>query len=152
MSHSKQPIVVFGVTGEQGGSVAAALVKADWPVIALVRDPGSARADALRQAGVELVQGRDTFFDVVVLRLIDLLQRALPDCPREDLFWGYHFVTGGLMLTLGRTGRIDKLSGGLCRSEEFDAVKERMARFMAAGFLATCQARKAERAEPSCGS
>jgi AcrR family transcriptional regulator len=95
--------------------------------------------------GAELM---DTFFDVVVLRLIDLLQRALPDCPREDLFWGYHFVTGGLMLTLGRTGRIDKLSGGLCRSDDFDAVKERMARFMAAGFLATCQARKAERAEP----
>lgn len=93
--------------------------------------------------GAELM---DTFFDVVVLRLIELLQRALPDCPREDLFWGYHFVTGGLMLTLGRTGRIDKLSGGLCRSEDFNAVKERMARFMAAGFLATCDARKAERA------
>lgn len=95
--------------------------------------------------GAELM---DTYFDVIVLRLIDLLQQALPDCPREDLFWGYHFVTGGLMLTLGRTGRIDKLSGGLCRSDDFDAVKERMARFMAAGFLATCQARKAERAEP----
>lgn len=92
--------------------------------------------------GAELM---DTYFDAVVLRLIDLLQQALPDCPREDLFWGYHFVTGGLMLTLGRTGRIDKLSGGLCRSDDFDAVKERMARFMAAGFLATCHARKAER-------
>ncbi|PTW47344.1 uncharacterized protein YbjT (DUF2867 family) [Sphingomonas faeni] len=57
MSHSKQPIVVFGATGQQGGSVATALIKADWPVIALVRDPGSARADALLQAGVELVQG-----------------------------------------------------------------------------------------------
>ena len=87
----------------------------------------------------------DTHFDIVVLRLIDLLQQALPDCPREDLFWGYHFVTGGLMLTLGRTGRIDKLSGGLCRSDDFDAVKERMARFMAAGFVATCAARTVER-------
>ncbi len=88
--------------------------------------------------GAELM---DTHFDALVLRLIDLLQQALPDCPRDDLFWGYHFVTGGLMLTLGRTGRIDKLSGGLCRSDDFDAVKERMARFMAAGFTATCAAR-----------
>lgn len=92
--------------------------------------------------GAELM---DTHFDAVVLRLIGILRRALPDCPEEDLFWGYHFVTGGLMLTLGRTGRIDKLSGGLCRSDDFDAVKERMARFMAAGFLATCAARRAQR-------
>ncbi len=81
----------------------------------------------------------DAHFDPVVLRLIELLKKALPDCAEEDIFWGYHFVTGALMLTLARTGRIDKLSGGLCRSEDFAAVKERMATFMAAGFLAICQ-------------
>ena len=43
------------------------------------------------------------------------------------------------MLTLARTGRIDKLSAGLCKSEDFAAVKERMASFMAAGFLAICK-------------
>lgn len=87
----------------------------------------------------------DSHFDPVVLRLIDLLKRALPDCAEEDIFWGYHFVTGGLMLTLARTGRIDKLSGGLCRSEDFGAVKERMATFMAAGFRAVCAERSAMR-------
>lgn len=80
----------------------------------------------------------DEHFDPVVLRLIGILKRALPDCADEDIFWGYHFVTGGLMLTLARTGRIDKLSGGLCRSEDYAAVKQRMATFMAAGFLAIC--------------
>lgn len=85
--------------------------------------------------GAELM---DEHFDPVVLRLIALLQRALPDCSREDIFWGYHFVTGSLMLTLARTGRIDKLSGGLCSSEDFAAVKARMARFMAAGFRSIC--------------
>ncbi|HEX4098072.1 MAG TPA: TetR/AcrR family transcriptional regulator, partial [Caulobacteraceae bacterium] len=39
------------------------------------------------------------------------------------------------MNTLARTGRIDRLSGGLCKSDDFGAVKRRMARFMAAGFL-----------------
>ena len=87
----------------------------------------------------------DNHFDPVVLRLIDLLKRALPECAEEDIFWGYHFVTGGLMLTLARTGRIDKLSGGLCRSEDFGAVKERMATFMAAGFRAVCAERAAKR-------
>lgn len=81
----------------------------------------------------------DRHFDPVVLRLIGLLKKALPDCAEEDIFWGYHFVTGALMLTLARTGRIDKLSGGLCRSEDFMAIKERMATFMAAGFLAICR-------------
>lgn len=81
----------------------------------------------------------DAHFDPVVLRLIELLQKALPDCSREDIFWGYHFVTGALVLTLARTGRIDKLSGGLCKSDDFVAVKERMASFMAAGFRQICQ-------------
>ncbi len=74
-------------------------------------------------------------FDPVVLKLIKMLKRALPDYTEEDIFWGYHFVTGALMNTLARTGRIDHLSGGLCSSDDFLAIKERMAKFMAAGFL-----------------
>ncbi|MBB6427759.1 TetR/AcrR family transcriptional regulator [Sphingopyxis sp. JAI128] len=85
--------------------------------------------------GAELM---DSHFDPVVLRLIDLLKRAMPDCAEEDIFWGYHFVTGALMVTLARTGRIDKLSGGLCKSEDFEAIKARMASFMAAGFMQIC--------------
>ena len=77
----------------------------------------------------------DVHFDPVVLKLVAILKRALPDTPQEDIFWGYHFVTGSLMNTLARTGRIDRLSGGLCESGDFEAVKRRMARFMAAGFL-----------------
>ncbi len=86
----------------------------------------------------------DEHFDPVVLRLIGILKRALPGCADEDIFWGYHFVTGALMLTLARTGRIDKLSGGLCHSDDFAAVKQRMSTFMAAGFLAICEKRKPE--------
>jgi AcrR family transcriptional regulator len=83
----------------------------------------------------------DQHFDPVVLRLIDLLKKALPESAEEDIFWGYHFVTGALMLTLARTGRIDKLSDGRCKSDDYAAVKERMATFMAAGFEAICRAR-----------
>lgn len=84
----------------------------------------------------------DKHFDPVVTRLISLLQRALPQCTKEDVFWGYHFVTGALLLTLARTGRIDKLSGGACKSEDFEAVKKRMATFMAGGFMAVCSTRQ----------
>lgn len=85
--------------------------------------------------GAELM---DEHFDPVVLRLIDLLKQALPGCDEADIYWGYHFVTGALMTTLARTGRIDKLSHGVCRSEDFAAVKKRMAGFMAAGFRQIC--------------
>lgn len=88
-----------------------------------------------REWGAELM---DKHFDPVVLRMIGLLQKALPKCPPADIFWGYHFVSGALMLTLAQTGRIDKLSGGLCQSDDFEAVKQRMASFMAAGFLSLC--------------
>jgi AcrR family transcriptional regulator len=81
----------------------------------------------------------DEHFDPVVLRLIGLLKLALPGCADADIFWGYHFVTGALTLTLARTGRIDKLSGGICHSDDFAAVKDRMAIFLAAGFHEICK-------------
>jgi AcrR family transcriptional regulator len=83
--------------------------------------------------GAELM---DRYFDPVVLKLVGILKRALPDYSDEDIFWGYHFVTGALMNTLARTGRIDRLSGGICHSDDFPAIKKRIARFMAAGFHA----------------
>lgn len=83
--------------------------------------------------GTELM---DAHFDPVVLKLVGILKQALPTYSDEDIFWGYHFVTGALMNTLARTGRIDRLSGGICHSDDFPAVKKRMAKFMAAGFHA----------------
>lgn len=82
--------------------------------------------------GTELM---DNHFDPVVLKLVGILKKALPTYSDEDIFWGYHFVTGALMNTLAQTGRIDRLSSGLCSSTDFPAVKKRMAKFMAAGFL-----------------
>lgn len=57
MSQHPQPVLVFGATGQQGGSVAAALLRAGWPVRALVRDAKSQKALALAEAGVELFEG-----------------------------------------------------------------------------------------------
>lgn len=57
MPQNPQPVLVFGATGQQGGSVADALLKAGWPVRAFVRNPAGDRSIALRDAGAELVQG-----------------------------------------------------------------------------------------------
>jgi AcrR family transcriptional regulator len=75
-------------------------------------------------------------FDPVVLRLIGILQKALPGVDRKDIFWGFQFTSGAYSQSLARTGRIDRLSDGLCSSDDLVAVRERMSEFMAAGFEA----------------
>lgn len=61
MTHStnaERPILVTGATGNQGGAVARHLLQhGNFRVRALVRDPNKPASQALRQAGVELVEG-----------------------------------------------------------------------------------------------
>lgn len=66
MLQNKHPIVVFGATGRQGGSVARALISACRPVRAIVLDPDQAAATTLRDAGAELV--RASFDDTDIIR------------------------------------------------------------------------------------
>ncbi|TGD75781.1 TetR/AcrR family transcriptional regulator [Mangrovimicrobium sediminis] len=78
-------------------------------------------------------------FDKLVLEFIEALRTALPDAREEDIFWCYQNLSGSLTLALARTGRIDKLSGGTCRSSDLGAAFDRMIPFTAAGFRAVCQ-------------
>jgi AcrR family transcriptional regulator len=83
------------------------------------------------------------FFDPVVEKFIDAIRRALPGCDDRDLYWAYHFLSGALTLTFAETGRIDKLSGGACRSSDLDSVHERLVPYCAAGFRALCSRKRA---------
>ncbi|MBM7115048.1 NmrA/HSCARG family protein [Archangium primigenium] len=51
------PVLVVGATGKQGGAVARALLARGQAVRALVRDPHSPGAQALKALGAELVRG-----------------------------------------------------------------------------------------------
>lgn len=59
-------ILVFGATGQQGGSVATALIKAGWPVRVMVRNTLSEASVSLRDAGADVVEG--TFDDKDAMR------------------------------------------------------------------------------------
>ena len=76
------------------------------------------------------------YFDPTVWRLIELIACLLPEASKADLYWGYHNLSGALTLTLGETGRLDRLSGGLCRSGDLESACAYMVRFAAAGFRA----------------
>lgn len=78
------------------------------------------------------------YFDPVIQRLIELMRRVLPQAKLEDLYWSYHNLSGALTLTLGETGRIDRLSDGLCRSGDIESARRVMVRYAAAGFRAVC--------------
>lgn len=77
-------------------------------------------------------------FDSVVERLIELIGKAMPDARPEDLYWGYHFLSGAVLLTFSGTDRIDRLSKGICRHTDIDAILPRMVEFAAAGFRRIC--------------
>lgn len=82
--------------------------------------------------------GMTRFFDPVVQEFIAAIRTALPDCAEEDIYWSYHFLSGALTLTFAETGRIDKLSGGVCRSGDLEAVHRRLVPYTAAGFRRLC--------------
>lgn len=77
-------------------------------------------------------------FDELVQEFIDALEQALPGARRQDLYWCYQSLSGALTLTLAQSRRIDKLSGGLCRSADFQAAYDHMIPFVAAGFREVC--------------
>jgi len=84
-------------------------------------------------------------FDPVLRRLIALLHRALPEAEEADLFWSYHMFSGSLMLVNAANGSIENLSGGLCRSDDFEAIEPRLVSYSAEGFRAVCSGCAARR-------
>lgn len=102
----------------------------------------SAQANSAAGWGAEKMT---KYFNPVVLALIDLLKKAMPDCDEETIFWGYHFVSGAMTHNMARTGRLDDLSHGLCSSDDFDSIRRHMATFMAAGFHAICRSEAAKK-------
>lgn len=66
MMNNRSFILVFGATGQQGGSVARALINKGWPVRVMVRNPSSPASLALRDAGAEIVAGN--FDDIEAMR------------------------------------------------------------------------------------
>ena len=79
-------------------------------------------------------------FDPVSHKLIAMFRRMLPHASDQEIFWGYHFLTGAFTYSLGQSGRIDALSGGVCSSSEFGAISDRLPKVLAAGIEAICAA------------
>ena len=77
-------------------------------------------------------------FDSVATRFIEQTRQALPHSDTSNIYWAFHFLLGAMITTFAETGRIDRLSGGLCRSADLDTIYAQMIPFLAAGFRAIC--------------
>lgn len=83
------------------------------------------------------------YFNPLVLRFIEALKQALPDADEKAIYWGYHYLSGALTLTLAETGRIDQLSNGKAKASNIEAAYAHMIPFMTAGILGICAPKKA---------
>ena len=74
-------------------------------------------------------------FGEVAGRFVGALGKVLPELPKEELFWRFHFLVGGMLQTLTL-----QVPLGLGPSEETYQEKfQRLIRFAKAGFLAPGQ-------------
>lgn len=76
----------------------------------------------------------EEYFDPIAVVTIDLLRRVVPTVPEDRLYWAYTFAVGTLSTNLARTGRIERLSGGLCHADQPDLI-ERLDHYIAGGLL-----------------
>lgn len=73
-------------------------------------------------------------FDDVAERFVDLMSRACPDLPKEELFWRLTCVYGAMMYAQADNGRIRTLAGETFDSTNMDDALKYMIPFLSAGF------------------
>jgi AcrR family transcriptional regulator len=72
-------------------------------------------------------------FDPVARKVLDALSSALPDRSARDINWAYQFMLGAMVFVMADTGRIARLSDGLCRPEDEASAVSYLVAFMTAG-------------------
>lgn len=78
--------------------------------------------------------------DTMAQRFIDLLQQAAPHLSQQEVHWRYHMMVGSTVLTLsdrGPSNRINRLSEGLCSTDETAQMRDALIGFLTAAFSKT---------------
>ncbi len=68
--------------------------------------------------------------DPIALEFLAALEGALPDRPRADVHWAYHFFVTSLLMALASPQRVARLSGDLVASPSGDETVERLVSFV----------------------
>lgn len=84
-------------------------------------------------------------YDPVATQYIDALARALPTVPRARICWAFSFFLGSVVNAMAETGRVDRLSGGACRSSDLAEARRELILYSVGAFLGLIPARRRER-------
>ena len=74
--------------------------------------------------------------DPTALHFINALRLALPKTPAPSIYWGYMFLIGSMVQVISATGRIERLSRDLCRSNDIEGALRELVPFISAGMRA----------------
>jgi AcrR family transcriptional regulator len=72
-------------------------------------------------------------FDPIARAVVDSLTSALPGRTEQEIWWAYEFMLGAMVYVMGDAGRIERLSGGLCRPDDEEGAVRHMVAFLTAG-------------------
>ena len=72
-------------------------------------------------------------FDPIACAVVKALGSALPDRTEAEIWWAYQFMLGAMVHVMRDVGRLERLSGGLCRPDDEAAAVGHMVAFLTAG-------------------
>jgi AcrR family transcriptional regulator len=72
-------------------------------------------------------------FGPLIARYGRALGETLPHVPRATMFWRMHFLVGALLHSAAHHFTIEKLSGGLCRTDDVEDMLRHLVEFAEAG-------------------
>ncbi len=78
-------------------------------------------------------------FQRIMARFTDAFARALPELPREELFWRLIFTFGSLLHALLISSKENSLPGGQPERLDADGLIQRLVAFASAGMKASIQ-------------
>lgn len=79
-------------------------------------------------------------FEPLAQRFAPALSRALPDLPRNELFWRIHFAIGSMAHTLAAAQLLSLMSDGHCEISDVEGTLARLKSFVIAGLRADSNA------------
>ena len=74
-------------------------------------------------------------YDPTAGAYLSRLGECLPELPPATICWAFNFFLGALTNAMAETGRVDRLSGGECRSSDLLAMKRQLLRFATNGLV-----------------
>ena len=73
-------------------------------------------------------------FDESSRRYVEALAVLMPELPRNELAWRFHFLLGAMVYTMADCGRIQALTDNGCDPTDVETALRQMVPFLAAGF------------------